>query len=76
MVNFIFYLRILSYFVILSSIGGPCLPKPRRGLRSQAPDAFGLNLLSQLVLGYHWFVYLNRVLGFKNHSKVLNALQR
>ena len=43
MVNFIFYLRILSYFVILSSIGGPCLPKPRRGLRSQAPDAFGLN---------------------------------
>ena len=31
------------------------------GLSPQAPDAFGLNLPSQLVIGYHW-------LAFPDHS--------
>ena len=31
-----------------------------RGLRPQAPDAFGLNSPSQLVIGYHWLSLLNR----------------
>ena len=34
---------------------------PHRGLHLQAPDAFGLNPPSQLVLGYHWLVFLNQV---------------
>ena len=31
------------------------------GLRSQASDYFGLNLPSQLVIGYHWLASLNQV---------------
>ena len=30
---------------------------PHRRLRPQAPDAFGLNPFSQLVIGYHWYIY-------------------
>ena len=29
------------------------------GLRPQGPNAFGLNTSSQLVIGYHWLVFLN-----------------
>ena len=31
------------------------------GLRTQAPDVFGLNLPSQLVIGYHWLAILNQL---------------
>ena len=34
---------------------------PHWGLRPQAPDAFGLNPPTQLVLGYHWLAFLNQV---------------
>ena len=32
------------------------------GLRPQAPHTFGLNPSSQLVHGYHWLAFLNRLL--------------
>ena len=31
-----------------------------KGLRPQAPDAFGLNTPNQLVIGYHWLAFLNQ----------------
>ena len=39
-------------------VGGLAL---HRGLRPQAPDGFGLNPSSQLVLRYHWLAFLNQV---------------
>ena len=33
-----------------------------RGLRPQAPNGFGLNPTSQLVIGYHYLAFLNQVL--------------
>ena len=41
-----------------------CYVKPSflwEGFRPQAPDAFGLNPPSQLVLGYHWLAFVNQV---------------
>ena len=40
---------------------------PHRRLRPQAPDCFGLNPASQLVIAYPWLAFLNRVL--KNMSQ-------
>ena len=34
---------------------------PRRRLLPPAPDAFGLDPPSQLVLEYHWLAFLNQV---------------
>ena len=47
----------------LSSLvhGGLAVHIPHRALRPQAQDAFGLNLPSQLVTGYHWLAFLNQV---------------
>ena len=36
-------------------------PPVRRGLHSQAPDAFRLNPRRQLVIGYYWLAFLNQV---------------
>ena len=39
---------------------GGFTPTPlHQGLHPQAPDGFGLNLSSQLVIGYHWLASLN-----------------
>ena len=35
---------------------------PHRGLHLHARNAFRLNAPSQLVIGYHWFAFLNQVL--------------
>ena len=49
---------------------------------SQAPNDFGLNPPSQLVLGYHWLAFLNRVRYFfsfkvaKFSGKMRNVLGR
>ena len=40
------------------------------GLFPQAPDAFGFNPPSQLVLGYHWLAFLNQI--HKNLSSPRN----
>ena len=40
----------------------------------QAPDAFGLNPPSQLVLRYHWLAFLNLVLGSKSLSSLLTIV--
>ena len=47
-------------------VGSFASPHPRRELCPQAPNTFEFNPPSQLVHGYHWFAFLNKVLGFKN----------
>ena len=37
----------------------PHHPQPRH--RPPAPDGFGLNPPSQLVIGYHWLAFLNQI---------------
>ena len=57
---------------------GLCPPKPpvRRRLHPQAPDCFGLNPSSQLVIGYHWFSFLNQVRKeSQTQSLILNLLR-
>ena len=34
---------------------------PPPGLRPWTPHAFGLNPPTQLVIGYHWFAFLNQI---------------
>ena len=42
--------------------GGPQPPKPNSlWVPTPGPDAFRLNSSSQLVIGYHWFAFLNQV---------------
>ena len=40
---------------------GRRLPHPHRMFRTQAPNDFGLNPHSQLVIGYHWLAFLNQI---------------
>ena len=40
----------------------------------QAPDRFGLNPPSQLVIGYHWLAFLNQVLEQSNSQCLQNSL--
>ena len=43
-------------------VGGLAPYTPHWRLHTEAPDTFGLNTPSQLVLGYHWLALLNQVL--------------
>ena len=50
-----------SQFFLLGRLRLPKPPVFVRELRPQAPNAFGLNRPSQLILGYHWLAFLNQV---------------
>ena len=51
-------------------LGGLRPPHTPPGARPQAPDAFGLNLPGQLVIGYHWLAFLNQL----QNAKKINLL--